>query len=357
MSAFHNYLRLDAGRYRERFGLAFEDFQAGQVFLHRPGVTFTQQDNKDEALDGLNNAQLHYDAAYAAATEWQKPLGVSTLTLQLVLGMTSRTFYRRRRLTGLDEIAMTRPVLGGDTLYARTEVLAVEPGPAGDDDGDAGWGLVRLRTEAVNQRGETVARIGWPAEIWRSRRHPEEERDEGLEIAAEERFAAYHSGPDGSLVEQTGLYFEDFQAGESFEHWPPRIVDGAESRRHALRALEINPLYSDPVFADDLTGAAPPIFEPFLVGAVTALTTRTFGRVVANLGWSEIRLPRPVRPGEQIRAASTVTGARDSAKRPGQGILQVDTEAVGEDGTTVCAFKRVLLVYRRGVGPYEAAGY
>lgn len=355
MSGFYGYLQLAEGRYRERFGLAFEDFQTGQVFHHRPGVTFSQQDNKDEALDSLNNAHLHYDEAYAAATEWQKPLGVSTLTLQLVLGMTSRTFYRRRALTGLDEIAMTRPVLGGDTLYARTEVLAVEPGLA--DGGDDDWGILRLRTEAVNQRGEVVARIGWPAEIWRAGRHPEEQRAAGLEIAVEDRFAAHHPGPDGALVEQTGLYFEDFRADECFEHWPPRIVDGAESRRHALRALESNPLYSDPVFADDLTGAAPPIFEPFLIGAVTALTTRTFGRVVANLGWTEIRLPRPVRPGEQIRAASTVTGARDSAKRPDQGILQVDTEAIGEDGSTVCAFKRVLLVYRRGVGPYEAAGY
>ena len=226
-----------------------------------------------------------------------------------------------------------------------------------DEDGEAAWGIVRLRTEALNQRGEVVARIAWPAEIWRSGRHPEEEMAEGLEIAAEERFAAHHPGPDGALVEQTGLYFEDFKVGESFEHWPPRIVDGAESRRHALRALEINPLYSDPVFADDLTGAAPPVFEPFLIGAVTALTTRTFGRVVANLGWTEIRLPRPVRPGEQIRAVSTVQGARESAKRPGQGILQVDTDAVGEDGGTVCAFKRVLLVYKRGAGPYEATGY
>ncbi|MFC3228936.1 MaoC/PaaZ C-terminal domain-containing protein [Marinibaculum pumilum] len=348
----YGYLRLGEGHYRERFGLAFEDFRAGQVFHHRPGVTFTQQDNKDEALDSLNNAHLHYDEGYAAATEWKLPLGVSTLTLQLVIGMTSRTFYRRRSLTGFDEIAMTRPVVGGDTLYARTEVLEVADG------GDPDWGLLKLRTEAVNQHGEVAARITWPAEIWRAGRHPEEILPgAATEIAAENRFAAHHPGPDGALVEQTGLHFEDFRPGETFEHWPPRVMAAEESRRHALRALEINPRYSDPAFAQAVTGAEPPLFEPLVVGAVTALTTRTFGRVVANLGWTEIRLPRPVRPGEQIRAMSTVQGARESAKRPAQGILQVDTEALGEDGTTVCAFKRVLLVYKRGQGPYEAAGY
>jgi itaconyl-CoA hydratase len=82
VSGFFGYVRLRPGRYRERHGLAFEEFAPGQVFAHRPGADFTQQDNGEEALDTLNNAQLHYDARYAAATEWQRPLGVSTLTLR-----------------------------------------------------------------------------------------------------------------------------------------------------------------------------------------------------------------------------------------------------------------------------------
>lgn len=360
MSGFYGYLKLGEGRYRERFGLAFEDFAPGQVFDHRPGLTFTQQDNKDESLETANNAQLHYDHAYAAATEWRDPLGVSTLTLQQVLGMTSRTFYRRRAFLGFDEIAMTRPVFGGDTLYARTEVLAVEPGD------DAATGILALRTEGVNQDGQSVMRISYRIALWRRGRHPEEQAGEDAPIAEEERFRLYHPGPDGRLVEQTGLHFEDFVAGERFEHWPPRTITEAESRAHALRALEINPRYSDPLhgrlFGRHGPGEAEPgggidIFEPFVLGSVTALTTRTFGRVVANLGWTGIRMPRPLRPGEQFRAASTIRGTRASSKRPDQGILEVDTEAVGEDGSTICAFRRVLLVYRRGQGPYEKAGY
>lgn len=354
MSGFYGYMKLSDGVYRERFGLAFEDFAAGQVIHHRPGLTFTQQDNKDETLETANNAQLHYDHAYAAATEWRDPLGVSTLTLQQVLGMTSRSFYRRRAFLGLDEIAMTKPVFGGDTLYARTEVLEAAAGE------DPDTGILTLRTEAVNQRGEAAMRIGYRASIWRAGRHPEE-RQAGGAIAEEERFRLHHPGPDGGLVEQTGLYFEDFVTGERFEHWPPRTITAEESRAHALRALEINPRYSDPTharaFGGDGAGGGIDIFEPHVIGSVTALTTRTFGRVVANLGWTEIRLPRPPMPGEQFRAASTIRGTRESAKRPDQGILQVDTEAVGEDGATICAFRRVLLVYKRGRGPYEKAGY
>jgi len=340
MSGFFGYAAVGPQRYRERFGLSFEEFEAGQVFEHRPGVDVSQQDNIEEALDTLNNAQLHYDARYAGQTEWKRNLVVSTVTLQRVLGMTSRTFYRRRRLLGLDEIAMTRPAFGGDTLYARTRIIGK------DKTDDPNVGVMALVTEGLNQRGETVARITYRIEIFRGGRHPEDH--ELPVIAEEERFRLYHPGANGALVEQTGLYFEDFAEGESFEHWPGKSISAAESRRHALRSLEINPRYA---------AAVPDIFEPFVIGAVTALTTRTFGRVVANLGWTDIALPRPVRPDETFRAASTIAGKRESTKRPDQGILQVETSAHGEDGTAVCRFRRILLVYKRGLGPYRDAGY
>ncbi|HJU14920.1 MAG TPA: MaoC family dehydratase [Stellaceae bacterium] len=348
MSGFFGYVQLRPGRYRERFGLAFEEFAPGQVFAHRPGVDFAQQDNAEEALDTLNNAQLHYDSRYAAASEWRRPLGVSTLTLQRLLGMTSRTFYRRRRFLGFDEIAMTRPVYGGDTLYARTRVAAVE-------EGDAETGRVSLATEGLNQRGEILARLRYRAEIYRSGRHPED-AGQGA-VAEEERFRLYHEGEDGALVEQSGLAFEEFVEGETFEHWPGKAISAAESRRHALRSLELNPRYADPLYARAVLGRPPDLFEPFVLGAVTALTTRTFGRVAANLGWKDVVLPRPVEPDETIRAVSTILAKRESASRPREGILSVDTIALGADDAPVCRFQRTLLVYKRGLGPYDDAGY
>src|SRR5919202_497310 len=143
MSMF-GYLRLGPGRYRERFGLSFEDLHEGMRILHRPGIDVSQQDNREDAVDLLNNAQLHFDSNYAAQSEWKHPLGVSTLTVQRLLGMTSRSWYRRRRLLGIDSIAMTRPVFGGDTLYAASTITALAPC-------DADTGQVTLSVEGVNQ--------------------------------------------------------------------------------------------------------------------------------------------------------------------------------------------------------------
>ena len=347
--SFYGYVRLGPNRYRERFGLRFEDLRTGLRIHHRPGIDVSQQDNREDAVDLINNAQLHYDSHYAAQTEWKNPLGVSTLTVQRLLGMTSRTWYARRRLLNIDSIAMTHPVFGGDTLYAASSVIALDPGK------DPDVGQVSISIEGSNQRGQVVSKIACKMEVYRRGRHPEDKPDE--EVVAEERFKLYHKAQDGALIEQTGLDFEDLVPGETFVHWPGRTFDFSESRLHALRSLEINPRWSDEAYLRRYKTVEPAIFEPLVIGAVTALTTRTMGRVVANLGWTDIELPRPVRPGETIYAESTIGKVRGSHSRPTQGIAEVETRGYVDNGELVCRYQRALLVYRRGVGPYAAAGY
>src|SRR5262249_19412224 len=186
-------------------------------------------------------------------------------------------------------------------------------------------------------------------------RHPEDTAEAAP--AEEERFKLYHSGNNGSLVEQTGLEFEDLIPGETFLHRPGRTFDFAESRLHALRSLEINPRWSDEAYLRKYPTIEPAIFEPLVIATVTALTTRTLGRVVANLGWTDIGLPRPVRPGETLYAESTIGGVRASRSRPTQGIAEVETRGYVESGELVCRYQRALLIYRRGAGPYAAADY
>ena len=137
---FSAYTLAGDGKYRERFGLDFEDFAPGQRFVHRPGVTLSQQDNVDESLDTMNAAMLHYDAHYAAQTTWKRPLLVSTITLQRAIGLGTKTFGQRRSITGFKEIKMTGPLFGGDTIYASSDVLACKDGPTADT------GTVEVRT-------------------------------------------------------------------------------------------------------------------------------------------------------------------------------------------------------------------
>ena len=120
------YVPIEPQRFRERFGLAFEHFRPGQRFQHRPGLTLSQQDNRNECLDTLNQQMLHFDERFASQTSWGRCLMDSTLTTKVVMGMTWKTFARRTRLLGFDEIALPGPVFGGDTIYAESEILGCE---------------------------------------------------------------------------------------------------------------------------------------------------------------------------------------------------------------------------------------
>lgn len=345
----YGYLALGGNRYRERFGLSFEDTEVGMRIHHRPGVDISQQDNREESLDTLNNAHLHYDSHYAARTEWKTPLFVSTITIQRMFGMISRSWYRRRRVIAIDNITLTGPLFDGDTLYTESTVTGIEDIP------DADVGHIRLTVNCNAARGAKVARMDCAIEVYRRGRHPEDKP--GERIAEEARFELYHEGPEGALVEQTGLWYEDLRVGECFVHWPGRSISAEEGRISALRSLEINPRWHDQTFQRQFFQHEQFVSEPMLIGAVTALTTRSMGRVVANLGWRNLRFPNPLRYDHSVYAESRILELRDSQSRPSQGLARVETTARDQDGLPVCSYERTLLIYRRGEGPFATAGY
>lgn len=163
MPEFTAYVPTGEKRYRERFGLDFEQFAVGQKFQHRPGLTLSQQDSRDECLDTLNQQMLHFDEQFAAHTEWKQCLVDSTLTTKVVIGMTWKTFAKRTRLLGFDEITLTKPVLGGDTIYAESEILEKADWPEARQ-----VGRLKVATQGLNQRREVVARLVYDVLIART---------------------------------------------------------------------------------------------------------------------------------------------------------------------------------------------
>ena len=116
---------------------------------------------------------------------------------------------------------------------------------------------------------------------------------------------------------------------------------------HAWRSLELTPGHHDLDWIGRHRDGRIVVPEPFLIGTATALTTRHFGRVSANLGWLDVVLPAPVFAGDTMEAESTVLATRESRSRPDEGIVTVATETRNQHGEPVLRFRRNLLVYRR----------
>lgn len=107
------------------YGRYFEEFEIGDVYEHRPGRTITEADNIQFSLMTMNRHPMHCDHAFAAQSEFGKPIVNSGLTLAIVLGMTVDDVSAKAVANlGWNSIDLVAPVFPSDTIYARSEVLA-----------------------------------------------------------------------------------------------------------------------------------------------------------------------------------------------------------------------------------------
>ena len=67
-------------------GRVFEDFEVGDVYEHPLGRTVIAADNVWFTCLTMNTNPIHFDAEYASATEFKRPLVNSCFTLALVTG-------------------------------------------------------------------------------------------------------------------------------------------------------------------------------------------------------------------------------------------------------------------------------
>jgi itaconyl-CoA hydratase len=133
-------------------GRFFEDFEVGDVYEHTLGRTVTTTDNMWFTLLTQNTAQIHVDHAYAAQTEFGRPIVDSTFTLAPVTGQSvtdvSQNVFAN---LGWDEVKLPSPIFEGDTIYSRSEVLEKRESRSRPN-----VGIVVVRTTGYNQDKKTV---------------------------------------------------------------------------------------------------------------------------------------------------------------------------------------------------------
>jgi acyl dehydratase len=149
-------------------GRAFEDFAVGDVLRHPLGRTITATDNIWFTLLTVNTNPIHFDAHYAAQTEWGRPLVDSTFTLALVTGLSVADTSQNAINLGWDEVRLPAPVFEGDTLYAQSEVIA-----ARESRSRPNMGVVTVRTTGYKHDGTVVIEFTRSMLVYRRAHLPE----------------------------------------------------------------------------------------------------------------------------------------------------------------------------------------
>jgi len=121
------------------------------VYRSRFGRTVLEADNVWFTLLTLNTNPIHFDAHYAAQTEWGKPLVDSTFTLALVTGLSVVDVSEQAVNLGWREVRLPAPVFAGDTIRAETEILEKR-----ESKSRPGFGVVTVHTRGLNQHDEVV---------------------------------------------------------------------------------------------------------------------------------------------------------------------------------------------------------
>ena len=149
--------------------------------------------------------------------------------------------------------------------------------------------------------------------------------------------------------EDPGRYFEDFQIGDVYEHWPGRTVSEADNIWFTNLTMNTHPIHFDANYASKSEFGKYLVNSAFTLALVTGMcVSGTSQKAIANLGWEEIKIPAPVFVGDTLYSETEVLGKRESKSRPTQGIIEVRHIGKNQDKIVVMDMVRSFLVAKRG---------
>ena len=149
-----------------------------------------------------------------------------------------------------------------------------------------------------------------------------------------------------------GRFFEDFEVGDVYTHPLGRTITQTDNSWFTLLTQNTAPIHFDQHYAAQTEFGRPLVNSTLTLALVTGQSvTDVSQNVFANLGWDEVKLPRPLFEGDTIYSQSEVLEKRASKSRPNIGIVTVKTTGYNQDGKAVITFRRSLMVYKRGHAP------
>jgi acyl dehydratase len=148
-----------------------------------------------------------------------------------------------------------------------------------------------------------------------------------------------------------GVWFDEMRVGQTFEHAIRRTV--TETDNVLFTAMTHNPalLHLDEDYMKGTEFGTRIVNSCFTLGLMVGISVAetTLGTAVANLGWDEVRFPKPLFPGDTVHVTSEVIELRESKSRPEAGIVTFLHKAFNQKDEQVASCKRTGLQRKRPV--------
>jgi acyl dehydratase len=151
-----------------------------------------------------------------------------------------------------------------------------------------------------------------------------------------------------------GRFFEDFEVGDVYRCRYGRTITEADNIHFTLLTNNTNQIHFNSDYAARTEWGRCLVNSTLTLAIVTGMGVADISENGFALGWDHITLPNPVFAGDTLYSESEVTAKRESASRPGQGIVTVETRGYNQDGILVIRYGRSVMVWKRSHAPSVA---
>ena len=142
-----------------------------------------------------------------------------------------------------------------------------------------------------------------------------------------------------------GGWFEDFQPGQVFKHWPGKTITEMDNHLFSLITMNDNPLHTDENYMSGHQHGKT-LFNGLLVlSLVVGMSVRqTSGKAVANLVYENVTHDGPTFHGDTIYGESEVLEIIPSKSREDRGIVYIESRGINQREEKVLTLRRRFLV-------------
>jgi 2-methylfumaryl-CoA hydratase len=132
----------------------FDDYQAGETIDHIDGMTIEESDHTLATRLYQNTAKVHFDAHAAKSTRFGKRLIYGGHIISVARALSFNGLENSLAILAWNAGSHANPTFAGDTIYARSEVLAKADLPGRRD-----AGALRLRLTAIKNTDPTKENV------------------------------------------------------------------------------------------------------------------------------------------------------------------------------------------------------
>jgi acyl dehydratase len=146
-----------------------------------------------------------------------------------------------------------------------------------------------------------------------------------------------------------GRYFEEFEVGATYRHWPGKTVTEADDMLFCALTMNQHPLHSDLQYAETKTQFKRNVaVGNYVYSLVLGMSVPDVsGKAIANLEIESLKHENPTFHGDTVYAETTVLDKKESGSKPDRGIVYVETRGFNQRGERVCVFRRRVMVPKR----------